>query len=167
MTVEMTVHEVTLPGVPEVTAVVGVPEGWTTQIIEEPEAFLAQMTPEQAGPFGDNLIVSIERLGDDALEELEELQGLVYAQAFASVPDFHALDDRPLEVAGGEGWFRASLQTTPVGLTAVNRQVFTRRCDVLVTLSLTTMALRDREVDTLFDDLLDSFAVTEQESASR
>jgi hypothetical protein len=167
MNAELTVHEIALPGVPEVIAVVGVPAEWTTQVIEEPEAFLAQMTPERAGPFGDNLIVSIERLGDDVPDDLEELQGLVYAQAFASVPDFHALDDRPLEVAGGEGWFRASLQTTPVGLTAVNRQVFTRRGDVLVTLSLTTMALRDREVDTLFDDVLETFAVTELESASR
>lgn len=166
MITELTVHGIALPGVPEVTAAVGVPSGWTTQVIEEPEAFLAQMTPEEAGPFGDNLIVSIERLGGDVPDELEELQGLVYAQAFASVPDFHALDDRPLEVAGGEGWFRASLQTTPVGLTAVNRQVFTRRGDVLVTLSLTTMALRDREVDSLFDDVLETFAVTEQGSAS-
>ncbi|HEX7352177.1 hypothetical protein [Brachybacterium sp.] len=166
MTPDLTLHEVALPGVPELTAVVGVPAGWTTELLEEPPAFLARMTPEQAGPFGDNLIVSIERLADDVPEDLEELQGLVYAQAFGAVPDFHALDDRPLEVAGGEGWFRASLQTTPVGLTAVNRQVFTRRGDVLVTLSLTTMALRDREVDTLLDHVLETFTVSELGSGS-
>ncbi|UVY83900.1 hypothetical protein NLU66_17080 [Brachybacterium sp. NBEC-018] len=163
MTTELITHEVSVPGVPEVTATVGVPAGWITGDLEEPAAFIAHMTPEQAGPFGDNLLVSIERLGDDAPADLEELQGLLYAQAFATVPDFHAIDDRELEVAGREGWFRASLQTTPVGITAVNRQVFTRRGDVLVTLSLTTMAFRDREHDGLFDDLLEAFTIDDQE----
>ena len=163
MTSELTMHPVSLPGIPEVSASVGAPAGWTTELIDEPAAFVARMTPEQAGPFGDNVIVSIERLGEDVPEDLEELQGLVYAQAFSSVPDFHAIDDRPLRVAGRDGWFRASLQTTPVGLTAVNRQVFTRLDGILVTLSLTTMAFRDRESSALFDEVLASFTIAHRE----
>ncbi|WP_114855146.1 hypothetical protein [Brachybacterium sp. YJGR34] len=167
MTTALIPHEVSLPGIDELTATLAVPEGWITDHLEEPPVFVARMTAEEAGPFGDNVIVSIERLGEDVPEDLEELQGLVYAQAFDSVPDFYALDDRPLEVAGAEGWFRASLQTTPVGLTAVNRQVFTRRGDLLVTVSLTTMAFRDCESSALFEDLLDSVAISTREGNDR
>lgn len=167
MTTAVTEHEVVIPGVAEVTARVSVPATWTTELLEEPRVFVASMPSETAGPFGDNVIVSIERLGDDAPEDLEELQGLVYAQAFATVPDFYALDDRPLDVDGQEGWFRASLQTSPSGVTAINRQVFTRVGDVLITLALTSMALRDREVTELFEQVLDSLSIIVQEGEDR
>lgn len=160
---ELITHEVRIPGIEEASVSLGVPATWVTRRLDEPPSFLAHMPSEDAGPFGDNLVVGIERLGPDAPEDLEELQGLFYAQAFANVPDFHAIDDRPLEVAGVEGWLRVSLQTAPPGITAVNRQVFTRRGDLLVTISLTTMALRDREVDGLFQDILDSCTVVATE----
>ena len=160
---ELTTHDVKIPGIDELSVSIGVPATWASREFDEPPSFLAHMPSEDAGPFGDNLVVGIERLGADAPEDLEELQGLFYAQAFANVPDFHAIDDRPLEVAGVEGWLRVSLQTAPPGITAVNRQVFTRRGDLLVTISLTTMALRDREVDGLFQDILDSCTVVTTE----
>jgi|GEM_PF-2459821 len=156
MTSELTAHEVVLPGLEELRVEVGAPADWEISVVEDPPFFLAQMPQALAGPFADNLIVNIERLGDDAPADLEELQGLIYAQAFASVPDFYAVDDRPHEVDGRPGWFRASLQTAPPGITAMNRQVFTLRGDLLVTLSLTTMAFRDPEASELFDALMDS-----------
>lgn len=163
---ELTTHDVRIPGIDEMSVSVGVPENWTTRSLEDPPSFLAHMPPETAGPFGDNLVVGIERLGADAPDDFEELQGLFYAQAFSNVPDFHAIDDRPLEVAGDEGWLRVSLQTAPPGITAVNRQAFTRRGDLLVTISLTTMALRDREVGDLFQDILESCTVVTTEGES-
>jgi len=156
MTTELMAHEVVTPGLEELRVAVGAPASWETSFVEDPPFFLAQMPQDVAGPFADNLIVNIERLGDDAPEDLEELQGLIYAQAFASVPDFYAVDDRPHEVDGRPGWFRASLQTAPPGITAMNRQVFTVRGDLLVTLSLTTMAFRDPEASELFDAVVDS-----------
>src|SRR5690625_4248560 len=231
MTSELTAHEVVLPGLEELRVEVSAPADWEISVVEDPPFFLAQMPQALAGPFADNLIVNIERLGDDApadLEELqgliyaqafasvpdfyavddrphevdgrpgwfraslqtappgpsaytrianagrlgtaapadlEELQGLIYAQAFASVPDFYAVDDRPHEVDGRPGWFRASLQTAPPGITAMNRQVFTLRGDLLVTLSLTTMAFRDPEASELFDAVVASCGIlSEKES---
>lgn len=97
---ELITHDVRIPGIEEASVSLGVPATWVTRKLDEPPSFLAHMPSEDAGPFGDNLVVGIERLGPDAPEDLEELQGLFYAQAFANVPDFHAIDDRPLEVAG-------------------------------------------------------------------
>lgn len=156
MTSELIAHEVVLPGLEQLRVAVDAPADWETSVVEEPPFFLAQMPGDVAGPFADNLIVNIERIGDDAPADLEELQGLIYAQAFASVPDFYAVDDRPREVDGRPGWFRASLQTAPPGITAMNRQVFTLRGDLLVTLSLTTMAFRDPEASELFGAVVDS-----------
>lgn len=159
MTSELMTHEVVIPGLEELRVAVDAPADWETSLVEDPPFFLAQMPQDLAGPFGDNLIINIERVGDDAPDELEELQGLIYAQAFASVPDFYAVDDRPYEVDGRPGWFRASLQTAPPGITAMNRQVFTLRGDLLVTLSLTTMAFRDPEASELFDAVVGSCRV--------
>ena len=165
MTSELTTVEVVIPGRDELRVVVDVQADWETSLVEDPPLFLAQIPQDQAGPFGDNLIVTIEALEDDAPRDLEELQGLIYAQAFSSVPDFHAVDDRPHEVAAAPGWFRASLQTAPPGITAMNRQVFTLRGDLLVTLSLTTMAFRDPEASELFDAVVASCGIlSERES---
>lgn len=160
----LTMHEIVMPGADELSVHVGVPSDWVTRMVEEPPSFLAHMPEETAGPFGDNLIVGVERLDASAPKELDELQGLAYVQAFSSVPDFYAIDDRSLDIAGEPGWFRASLQSAPTGITAVNRQIFTRRGDVLVTLSLTTMGLRDREATELFEDLVDTFNISERTS---
>src|SRR5699024_7456067 len=118
--------------------VVDVPADWETSLVEEPPLFLAQIPQDQAGPFGDNLIVTIEDLEDDAPRDLEELQGLIYAQAFSSVPDFHAVDYRPHEVAAAHGWFCDCMQTATPCINAINSHVFARRGDLLVTLSLST-----------------------------
>src|SRR5690625_3623084 len=111
MTSELTTVEVVIPGRDELRVVVDVPADWETSLVEEPPSSLAQIPPDQACSFGDNLVVTIEALEDDAPRDLEELQGLIYAQAYSAVPDFHAVDDRPHEVAAAPGWFRASLQT--------------------------------------------------------
>src|SRR5690625_5121904 len=100
MTSELTTVEVVIPGRDELRVVVDVPADWETSLVEEPPLFLAQIPQDQAGPFGDNLVVTIEALEDDAPRDLEELQGLIYAQAFSSVPDFHAVDDRSEEEIG-------------------------------------------------------------------
>lgn len=166
MSHDLTVHEVTIPEIPELGVRVAAPADWEAGILDDPVSFLAHMPREKAGPFGDNLMVGIERLGEDAPEDLEVLQGVFYMQAFSSVPDFHAIDDRAMPVDGEDGWFRASLQTAPPGITAVNRQVFTRRGDLLVTLSLTSMAFRDEEAGELFEDIVQSCSiVTLEESA--
>src|SRR5699024_8385813 len=160
----LTMHEIVIPGADELSVHVGVPSDWVTRMVEEPPSFLAHMPQETAGPFGDNLIVGVERLDDSAPQDLEELQGIAYVQAFSSVPDFYAIDDRPFDIAGEPGWFRASLQSAPTGLSAVNLQIFTRRGDLLVTLALTTMGLRDREATELYDDQTESCSITERTS---
>lgn len=166
MTSDLTAHEVRIPGFENVLVRVGVPATWVTRILEEPLCFVARMPEADAGPFADNLIVNVERLGEDAPADFEELQGLVYAQAFSSVPDFYAVDDRPFTLDGEQAWFRASLQTAPPGITAVSRQVFTRRGGLLVTFLLTTMAFRDREASDLFEKVVGSCSIAmEEESA--
>lgn len=166
MTSELTVHEVRIPGIETLSVRVAAPTAWVTEMLEEPLCFVARMTEEDSGPFADNLVVSIEELAADAPEDLEELQGLVYVQAFGSVPDFYAIDDRPLTVDGAEGWFRASLQTAPPGTTAMNRQVFTRRGRHLVTLSLTTLAFRDPAASDLFEEIIGSCSIVSREENS-
>lgn len=165
MTPELTLHEVRIPGFESVTVRVAAPASWVTSILEEPLCFVARMPESEAGPFADNLVVSVETLGEDVPEDFEELQGLIYAQAFEAVPDLHVLDDRALEVGGKGGWFRASLQSAPPGITAVNRQVFTRRGDLLITLSLTTMAFRDGKASELFEQAIETCTITTGEEA--
>src|SRR5690625_7103936 len=113
MTSELTTVEVVIPGRDELRVVVDVPADWETSLVEEPPLCLAQIPQDQAGPFGDNLIVTIEALEDDAPRDLEELQGLIYAQAFSSVPDSHADDARPHQAAAPPAEARLSQSPPP------------------------------------------------------
>src|SRR5690625_2213855 len=156
MTSELTAHEVVLPGLEELRVEVGAPADWEISVVEDPPFFLAQMPQALAGPFADNLIVNIERLGDDGPADLEELQSSTSAPACASLPDSAAVAARPHCAPRRPCWCRAPLQTAPPGIPAMNRQVFTLRGGPLVTLSLTTMAFRDPEASELFDALVGS-----------
>ncbi|HIY23817.1 MAG TPA: hypothetical protein H9837_05865 [Candidatus Brachybacterium merdigallinarum] len=159
--VELIEHEFSLPATDGLTVTVGAPAGWHTQLTSEPDSFLANLDGEEAGPFGDNLIVTVERLTEEAPTDLEELQGLFLIQAHDATPDLHVIDDREIEVAGDRGWFRASLQTAPAPteMTVVSRQIFTVREGFVVSLVLTSMSFRDSLASAQFRAIVDSVQI--------
>ena len=159
-------HEFRVPGQEDVTITLPVQNSWEQLAPGETEleatGYVAvHMPTEVAGPFSDNIVVIVEELAADAPEDMERLQGVTYAHSFSSVPDFHAIDNRPLNIAGYEGWFRAALQTAPPGITAMSRQALIRLEDQrLVSILLTSMVLRDREASELFEDMVSSCTIT-------
>lgn len=150
----MTRETITVPAAPGLEVTVDAPEGWLVERGPAVPAFVAVQPEQGAGPFRDNLVVSIEALPADAPTDLETVQSAARAQALATVPDYHLIDDRPMDVGGLDGWFRASLHSSPSGTSVVVRQLFAVHASVLITIALTTLPFRDAEASELFEHIV-------------
>ena len=155
-----TQHDVTVPDVGELGLTLQLPTPWETRSGDDTVALIARRPEEGAGPFADNVVVTIERLPTEGPTELEQVQGSVLIQAHSTIADFHLLDDRPSPFAGQDGWFRAYLQTAPNQVSAVTQQCFTVRGDAMVSIAVTTLPFRDDEAARLFEEIAASCRIT-------
>lgn len=146
-------ESISAPGAPGIVVGLDRPEPWLVERSESTPAFLAVQPEDGAGPFRDNLVVALEKLPAESPRDLDAVQTTARAQALATVPDYQLIDDRPMEVGGRDGWFRAAVYSTESMTTVVVRQLFALHGDVLVTIALTTFPFRDGEASQLFEDI--------------
>lgn len=136
------------------------PDSWLVERGETTPAFLALQPENEAGPFRDNLLVAIEKPATEQPLDLETAQSMSRAQALATVPDYHLIDDRPLEVGGVDGWFRAAVYSSESMTTVTVRQLFAVHGGVLVTITLTSFPFRDPESSELFERVAATCSIT-------
>lgn len=156
-----------LEEVPEVSLSLAVPSDWRTESGGGTIALAALQPGETAGPFADNVVVTIERLADGAPTELALVHGAMRLWLNSTVQDLHVLDERPHPAAEREGMFMAFLQTTEQLASVVTRQWCTVVGDVVVSMALTTFPFRDAEAEELFEDLLASCVLGPQKEEGR
>ena len=150
---------VTTTTAPGVAVDVDIPGTWEVERRDCAPTLVAKLSAEEAGPFADNIVVTLEPLPSETPRDLEAITAISRAQQHASVPDLHLLEDRPAAVGGLRGHSRALLQTAPPGLTVITRQVFALAGDTLVTLALTSFPFRDRESSALMEQILDTLSI--------
>lgn len=153
--------------IPEVAVTTSIPEGWHTELRDADPAFVAAMTEADAGPFGDNLIISIERIPDEMPAHLAAIRAASSVQQHFTVPDLLVIDDRPFELDSTPAWFRAISFTAENHVSVVSRQVMAVVGDVLVTIILTTLPFRDREAAAIFSSSIAATRVTVQDRGQR
>lgn len=149
----MTRETITVQDAPGVVVSLERPDDWTVEKGQSAPAFLALQPAEGAGPFRDNLLVSLEVLPEDFPEDIAAVQQVSLAQAHATVPDHHVIDDRAMDVGGLPGWFRAAVYSTEGMTTVVVRQLFALHSRTLVTIALTSLPFRDAEASAVFEDV--------------
>lgn len=136
------------------------PEGWQLAAEEDPQRAVATMPTQDAGPFLDNLVVTIEDLPDTIEPRLDAVRTVSLLQMHGTVPDLHVLDDRGADLDGRDAWFRASLATGPENITITARQVFALVGGHLLTLALTSLPFRDAEASDHFAHVVGSCRIT-------
>lgn len=155
----MTREIITVSAVPGVVVTLERPDTWLVERGQTTPAFIALQPEDDAGPFRDNLLVAIEKPSTDEPLDLETVQATARAQALATVPDYHLIDDRPLEVGGLDGWFRAAVYSSDSMTTVVVRQLFALLGDALVTIALTSLPFREPQASELFEDITDTCTI--------
>lgn len=160
---ELERRTVTSVATPGLVVELDIPTTWEVTLREGMPTLVAQLPAPEAGPFADNLLVTLEALSDEMPRNLEAVTAVSRAQLHTTVPDLHLLEDRPEEVAGLSGHHRALLQTAPPGLTVVTRQVFALAGDALVTVALTSFPFRDRESSELMEQILASLTIRSEQ----
>lgn len=157
-----TVH-ISLPGTSAPRLSCDVPENWDIDQRESGPVLTAAMPREEAGPFGDNVVVMVEPLGTDTGTALEEIVSISMRQLLLTVPDFHLLDEGSLRTAGREGWLRVHLHSAENSATVVQRQIFWIEGTHLITITLSALPFRDDQASRIFAHLLDSLNIVEAE----
>lgn len=133
--------------------------GWEVESRAQAPQRVITMPQEHAGPFVDNVTVSVEPVPSGAAADIDAVRTIAAVQMHALVPDLHLIDDRPIEIGGRAAWFRASLETGPGDLTLVTRQVFTVCRERIVTVALTSLPFRDSEAAHVFEVCAASLSV--------
>lgn len=155
--------EVARESVPGVIVSLPIPNGWDSQVRDADPALVASIPAAEAGPFGDNLIVSIERLDGGLPADLAAVRAASSVQLHATVPDLHVIDDRAISLGATPAWFRALSFTAENHVSVVSRQVMAVVGDVLVTIILTSFPFRDRESTSIFASTIASTRVVQEE----
>lgn len=149
MTERFTAHHVSVGAVPGTTLTVQLPESWETRTGDESPALVSIQPAADAGPFADNVMVAIEKLGEEV--DLAQLQEAALTQSHSTVPDYLLLDDHPAPFGPLGGWFRASLMTAENSTSVSTRQLMTVHDGALLSLTLTTLPFRELRAAGLFD----------------